>query len=45
MSIFTWGVSSLVSAKPEEPKPERFNSRLPGVTLSTAASRMRCGFF
>ncbi|MBU3652570.1 MAG: hypothetical protein FGM44_05735 [Limnohabitans sp.] len=31
MSIFTWGMQSLVSAKPEESKNERYNPRPPGV--------------
>lgn len=38
MSIFTWGVQSLVSAKPEEPKPERFNPRPPGVIREGSAT-------
>lgn len=38
MSIFTWGVQSLVSAKPEDPKPERFNPRPPGVIREGSAT-------
>lgn len=38
MSIFTWGVHSLVSAKPEDPKPERFNPRPPGVIREGSAT-------
>lgn len=37
MSIFTWGVQSLVSAKPEEPK-ERYNPRPPGVIRDGSAT-------
>lgn len=38
MSIFTWGVQSLVSAKPEEPTPERYNPRPPGVIREGSAT-------
>lgn len=38
MSIFTWGVQSLVSAKPEEPKPDRYNPRPPGVIRDGSAT-------
>lgn len=38
MSIFTWGVQSLVSTKPEDPKPERYNPRPPGVIREGSAT-------
>lgn len=37
MSIFTWGVNALVTAKPE-PTPERFNPRPPGVIREGSAT-------
>lgn len=38
MSIFTWGVQSLVSAKPEEPKQKPQNPRPPGVIREGSAT-------
>ncbi len=44
MSIFSWGVQSLVSAKPEEPKPERYNPRPPGVICEDSATAFILNF-
>lgn len=43
MSIFTWGMTSLVSAKPG-PKPERYNPRPPGVIRGGSATAVILDF-
>lgn len=43
MSIFTWGTTSLVSAKPES-KIERYNPRPPGVICEGSATAFILNF-
>ena len=43
MSIFTWGVTALVTAKPE-PTPERYNPRPPGVICEDSATAFILNF-